>query len=69
SVYNGDFAAPLDGKEVWWIAKSVAKWTWRNFTPEKFAALVKRTHTSEIQRNRRISDGRKRLIEEVDAQG
>ena len=32
--YNGDFHHPLDGREVWWIAKSVAKWTWRNFSPE-----------------------------------
>jgi len=28
---NGDFQHPLDGKEVWHIAKSVAKWTWRRF--------------------------------------
>jgi hypothetical protein len=26
------FQYPLDGREVWWIAKSVAKWTWRNFS-------------------------------------
>lgn len=29
--YNGDQSIPLDGKEVWHIAKSVAKWTWRQF--------------------------------------
>jgi hypothetical protein len=28
---NGDFARPLDGREVWAISKSVAKWTWRNY--------------------------------------
>ena len=55
-VYNGDFANPLDGKEVWWIAKSVAKWTWRNFTPEGFAKLVQNTHTSELQRKRRTKN-------------
>lgn len=27
----------LDGKEVWHIAKSVAKWTWRNTTPQGFS--------------------------------
>lgn len=27
---NGDFNAPLDGREVWHIAKSVAKWVWNN---------------------------------------
>lgn len=26
---NGDFARPLDGRECWHVAKSVAKWTWR----------------------------------------
>lgn len=28
---NGDLLHPLDGREVWHIAKSVAKWTWRKF--------------------------------------
>lgn len=28
---NGDFPNPLDAREVRHIAKSVAKWTWRNF--------------------------------------
>lgn len=28
---NGEFAHPLDGREVWHIARSVAKWTWRRF--------------------------------------
>lgn len=64
-VYNGDFANPLDGKEVWWIAKSVAKWTWRHFTPQRFAELVARTHTSEIQaarRNPRANEMKKWLL-------
>jgi hypothetical protein len=26
---NGDFARPLDGRECYHVAKSVAKWTWR----------------------------------------
>lgn len=30
--YNGDFMTPLGVREVWWIAKSVAKWTWRTFS-------------------------------------
>ena len=29
---NGDFPVPLDPREVWHIAKSVAKWTYRNFS-------------------------------------
>lgn len=40
---NGDFTNPLDGREVWHVAKSVAKWTWRRFDIEasdaRFAAL------------------------------
>ena len=28
---NGDLAVPLGGNEIWHIAKSVSKWTWRNF--------------------------------------
>lgn len=28
---NGDFSCPLDGREVWHIAKSVSKWTWNKF--------------------------------------
>ncbi len=28
---NGDFNHPMDGREVWHIAKSVAKWVWNRF--------------------------------------
>lgn len=65
--YNGDFQHPLDGREVWHVAKSVAKWVWRRFTPESFAAYVARSHSPELQAARRISNGRKQLFEEVDA--
>lgn len=33
-VRNGDFHYPLGGREVWHIAKSVAKWTYRHFDVE-----------------------------------
>lgn len=40
---NGDLLTPLDGREVWQIVKSVAKWTWRQFdlaaSDAKFSAL------------------------------
>lgn len=40
---NGDFSHPLDGREVWQVAKSVAKWTWHRFDIEasdkRFSAL------------------------------
>lgn len=32
---NGDLITPLDGGEVWQIAKSVSKWTWRRFDIER----------------------------------
>jgi hypothetical protein len=52
-VYNADFQTPLDGREVWHVARSVAKWVWRHFTPQSWAAYVQRTHESEIQTARR----------------
>ncbi len=36
---NQEFAAPLDAQEVAHLARSVARWTWRNFTPERFTQL------------------------------
>ena len=40
---NGDFHTPMDGREVWHVAKSVSKWTWQKFDLEvsdaKFSAL------------------------------
>lgn len=36
-VYNGDFRVPLHGREVWHVARSVAKWTWKHTTPEGFS--------------------------------
>jgi hypothetical protein len=40
---NGDFQYPLDQREVWYIVKSVAKWTWQRFDIEasdaRFSAL------------------------------
>lgn len=40
---NGDLLNPLQGNEVWHIAKSVSKWTWRRFdiaaSDARFSAL------------------------------
>jgi hypothetical protein len=33
-------------------ARSIWKWTWRNFTPASLEALIDRTHTPEQQRAR-----------------
>lgn len=54
-AYNGDFAQPLDGREVWHVARSVAKWVWRRFTHESWTAYVQRTHSSAMQRSRRLN--------------
>ena len=43
---NGDFLYPLDGREVWHIAKSVSKWVWHKFdlaaSDARFSALQAR---------------------------
>jgi len=44
---NGDFKNPLDRKEVWYIVKSVSKWTWRRFDIEASDARF-----SELQAHR-----------------
>jgi hypothetical protein len=36
---NQEFAAPLDASEVAHLARSVSRWTWRNFTPEGFTKV------------------------------
>ena len=36
-VYNADFCTPLGGKEVWHLARSVAKWTWQHTTQQGFS--------------------------------
>ncbi|MGY3382100.1 hypothetical protein ACVWYS_004123 [Arthrobacter sp. TE12231] len=36
---NQEFAVPLDGQEVDHLARSVSRWTWRNFTPERFTEI------------------------------
>jgi hypothetical protein len=36
---NQEFAVPLDASEVGHLARSVSRWTWRNFTPERFTEV------------------------------
>lgn len=38
-VANQDFPVPLDAGEVRHLARSVSRWTWRNFKPERFTEL------------------------------
>lgn len=58
NAYNFQFHSPLDDNEVMGISKSIAKWTIRFFSEEKFRNYVDRTHASEIQSKRgKISRG------------
>lgn len=47
-----DFREPLQSKEVDQIAKSVANWVWKRFSPAGRRALIARTHTPELQSER-----------------
>lgn len=44
---NGDLQNPMDGREVWHIAKSVSKWTW-----QKFDLAASDAKFSELQAHR-----------------
>lgn len=49
---------PLELLEVRHISKSVANWTYRNFSPQSFEEYVARTHTSEVQAIRGSKGGK-----------
>ena len=59
SAYNLQFAAPLDENEVNGIAKSIARWTIKNFDEVSFEKYVLDTHSSEIQAVRGRKGGMK----------
>ena len=56
--YNSQFSTPLDTAEVKHTAKSVAKWTFRNFNRGTFEDYIAKTHTPEIQAIRGKQKGR-----------
>lgn len=47
---NGEFSSPLDPREVWHIAKSVAKWTWRRFDLDASDARFSRLQAARGKR-------------------
>lgn len=49
SAYNLQFPFPLDEKEVVGLSKSIAKWTFNNFSKEEFEDYVRKTHSSSVQ--------------------
>nr|WP_015060319.1 replication initiation protein [Rahnella sp. WMR66]CAZ68178.2 RepA protein [Rahnella sp. WMR66] len=52
SAYNLQFAMPLDESEVFGVARSIAKWTSKNFSESDFIKYVVNTHISSIQSKR-----------------
>lgn len=57
---NQEFAAPLDRSEVTHLARSVSRWTWRNFTPERFTEIQ-----TERGRNGAAASGAKRTAQRI----
>ncbi|MEY0847253.1 primase C-terminal domain-containing protein, partial [Providencia rettgeri] len=57
-AYNFQFLTPLDEKEVFGIAKSIAKWTHSKFSQESFDEYILRTHESKIQSIRGCKGGK-----------
>ena len=54
---NGDFTTPMDSREAYHIARSVAKWTWSRFDLEASDARF-----SKLQSFRRKASGTKELL-------
>jgi len=52
SAYNLQFSIPLNESEVKGIAKSISKWTHKEFSKHSFENYVLRTHLSDIQSRR-----------------
>ena len=61
-AYNLQFPVPLDENEVDCIAKSIAKWTYSNFSSDSFLNYVNKTHSAEIQSIRGARSKRKPLL-------
>jgi hypothetical protein len=56
---NADFGTPMDSREAYHIARSVAKWTWSKFDVEASDARF-----SKLQSFRRTSAGTKTIMQE-----
>lgn len=65
-VYNLQLLTLLDEKEVFGIAKSIAKWTSSKFSKENFSHFVSRTHTKEIQSKRGVLSGKARRVNSLE---
>lgn len=52
NAYNSQLLSPLDVNEVKGIAKSIAKWTTKEFSVDSFKKYIIDTHKPDIQRSR-----------------
>jgi len=59
SAINRQFAVPLSVSELRSIARSVAKWTWREFSPERFSEVQSRRG----RRTRRATKARMAIVD------
>ena len=48
---------PLPATELKDIARSIQKWTWRNFTPEKFSEIQKKRRARRTLKYSKKNDG------------
>jgi hypothetical protein len=51
---NGDFARPLDGRECYHVAKSVAKWTWRKDAEAQARFLARLAASEDLRASARL---------------
>ncbi|MFP4147786.1 MAG: replication initiation protein [Halorhodospira sp.] len=62
---NGDFRMPLPEQEVGHVAKSIARWVWRNFSLEGFSAWQSRRGSKKgEERRKRLQPEAIRLADE-----
>jgi hypothetical protein len=57
---NADFGCPMDSREAYHIARSVAKWTWSRFDIEKSDARFSKLQAFRASRG--ISSGTESLL-------
>jgi hypothetical protein len=71
--WNGDFPVPLPHNEVRYLARSVARYTWKKFTPAQFRAIQtergKRGGTVSGQVRVQKADHQRAMVRELREQG